>query len=104
MCSDRNNGVERNPPLLAPWWNADTLHLSWSDESHPGASPGGATMTNKDFVSVYRCTCCGNLRVIELDNHHPYCNRCVWDVFDWSNGIDRVDRATAQQMVDEDNN
>lgn len=55
-----------------------------------------------DIVSVYRCSSCGRLRLVEKGNHHPWCLRCMDDQFDWADGHQDITREEAEKLIDAD--
>ena len=52
-----------------------------------------------DIVSLYRCLCCGKLRIVKKGNHHPWCLLCMCDEFDWCNGYNDIPREEAERIM-----
>jgi hypothetical protein len=53
-----------------------------------------------NMVSLYRCLSCGQYRICEYGNHHPWCLRCMDDQFDWSSGYENMTREASEKLQD----
>ena len=47
-------------------------------------------------ASIYRCTVCGAHKVFVAGNHHPRCDSCHGDYFDWGNPVGEL---TARELA-----
>jgi endogenous inhibitor of DNA gyrase (YacG/DUF329 family) len=52
--------------------------------------------------SIYPCSWCSKWKVVERDNHHPYCS-CGSDFFEWADGEYDLPWATADDLAEERN-
>lgn len=48
-----------------------------------GSFPIGSIMEEEKLYRVGVCNSCCDAQLVEKGNHHPWCMRCVYDIFDY---------------------